>query len=97
VSALAKVWLASVALLVASTGVAADKDVKPVRPPSSYAPRPGGSHVYGSPIQAPVVGQSTARRNYAHKKSVPGASGARAHPPAKAHSKPKVARHTANE
>ncbi len=97
-STIAKACAASLGILIATTALATDSGAKQARPPSSYAPRPaGGSHVYGAPIEPPVVGQSTARRNYAHKKSSAASANTRARSPAKAHSKPKVARHSANE
>jgi hypothetical protein len=46
-----------VPLVAAADGKPKDQPVKP----SSFAPHPGGSHVYGAPLGPPVVGPTASR------------------------------------
>jgi len=66
-----------VAIAIAGTA-AADAAPRPTNAPprpSSYAPRPTTQHVYGSPIEAPIVGRAhaAARRPTATKPEAKGA------------------------
>lgn len=82
--------------LVASAAAATPAKPSPARP-SSYAPREtNGSHVYGSPIETPVVGRAApAHHSPSHRvsrKTTKDAHGAPAHRKAKASATPHTKR-----
>jgi hypothetical protein len=61
--------LAAVALAGPGLSVGGDRPTDCGTKPNSYVPRHSKHHVYGSPIQAPIVGHAKiSHRKYAPKK-----------------------------
>jgi len=96
--------IAALLLLAAAPALAATAPAGPAKP-SSYAPRPANSaHVYGAPIDAPLVGRANVRRAQSPRPAAPRHKVSAAAKPAhshatsskSAHRKPAVDRPTVN-